>query len=43
MLTLAGGYFFYTSLADHSIFNGLIAVLLLLYGFVTFKSLFSSK
>ncbi len=43
MLTLAGGYFFYTSLADHSIFNGLIATLLLLYGFVTFKSLFSSK
>lgn len=43
MLTLAGGYFFYASLTDHSFFNALIAVLLLLYGFVTFKSLFSSK
>jgi len=43
ILTLAGAYFFITSLADHSFTSGLIAVLLLLYGFFTFKSLFSQK
>ena len=43
VLTLAGAYFFITSLADHSFTSGLIAVLLLLYGFFTFKSLFSQK
>ena len=43
VLTLAGAYFFITSLADSSFTNGLIAVLLLMYGFFTFKSLFSQK
>ena len=43
VLTLAGTYFFITSLADNSFTNGLIAALLLLYGFFTFKSLFSQK
>ena len=43
VLTLAGAYFFVTSLAENSLTNGLIAVLLLLYGFFTFKSLFSQK
>ena len=43
VLTLAGAYFFITSLADSSFTSGLIAVLLLLYGFFTFKSLFSQK
>ena len=43
VLTLAGAYFFITSLEDHSFTSGLIAVLLLLYGFFTFKSLFSQK
>lgn len=43
ILSLAGAYFAFTSLADNSFTNGLIAVLLLLYGFFTFKSLFSGK
>ena len=43
VLTLAGAYFFVTSLSENSFTNGLIAVLLLLYGFFTFKSLFSQK
>lgn len=43
VLTLAGAYFFITSLADSSFSSGLIAALLLLYGFFTFKSLFSQK
>jgi hypothetical protein len=43
VLTLAGAYFFITSLAESSFTSGLIAVLLLLYGFFTFKSLFSQK
>ena len=43
VLTLAGAYFFITSLTDNSFTSGLIAVLLLLYGFFTFKSLFSQK
>jgi hypothetical protein len=43
VLTLAGAYFFVSSLADSSFTSGLIAALLLLYGFFTFKSLFSQK
>ncbi|NIQ01482.1 MAG: hypothetical protein GWM98_24305 [Nitrospinaceae bacterium] len=43
ILSLAGAYFFYASLEENSFSNALIAVLLLLYGFFTFKSLFSSK
>lgn len=43
VLTLAGTYFFVTSLAERSFASGLIAALLLLYGFFTFKSLFSQK
>ena len=43
VLTLAGAYFFITSLAESSLTSGLIATLLLLYGFFTFKSLFSQK
>jgi hypothetical protein len=43
VLTLAGAYFFITSLEESSFVSGLIAVLLLLYGFFTFKSLFSQK
>jgi hypothetical protein len=43
ILTLAGAYFFITSLAESSLTSGLIATLLLLYGFFTFKSLFSQK
>ena len=43
ILTLAGAYFFVTSLAESSFTSGLIATLLLLYGFFTFKSLFSQK
>ncbi len=43
ILSLTGAYFFYTSLADHSFSKGLIAAFLLLYGFFTFKSLFSQK
>ncbi len=43
VLSLAGAYFAFTSVADNSFTNGLIAVLLLLYGVFTFKSLFSGK
>ena len=43
VLTLGGAYFFVTSLAENSFSSGLIAALLLLYGFFTFKSLFSQK
>lgn len=43
VLTLAGAYFFIASMSDNSFTGGLIAVLLLLYGFFTFKSLFSRK
>ena len=43
ILSLAGAYFAFTSVTDNSFTNGLIAVLLLLYGIFTFKSLFSGK
>jgi hypothetical protein len=43
VLTLAGAYFFITSLAESSFTSGLIAALLLLYGLFTFKSLFSQR
>ena len=43
VLSLAGAYFFITSLAENSFTSGLVAALLLLYGFFTFKSLFSPK
>ena len=43
VLTLAGAYFFITSLTENSFTSGLVAALLLLYGFFTFKSLFSQK
>jgi hypothetical protein len=43
VLTLAGAYFFIASLTDNSFTSGLIAALLILYGFFTFKSLFSQK
>lgn len=43
VLTLAGAYFFITSLTESSFTSGLIAALLLLYGFFTFKSLFFQK
>jgi hypothetical protein len=43
VLTLVGAYFFITSLAESSFSSGIIAALLLLYGFFTFKSLFSQK
>ncbi len=43
ILSLAGAYLAFTSVADNSFTNGLVAALLLLYGIFTFKSLFSQK
>jgi len=43
MLSLIGGYFFYSSLADSSFSKGLIAALFLLYGVFTLKSIFSNR
>ena len=43
VLTLAGAYFFYSSLEDHSFSHALIAAFLLLYGFFTFRSIFARK